>query len=960
MNFSHQNRQNKQQSIYICFIIAFILPLLTCRDAIASEYANPVVKNFSKSDYNADNQNWSVAEDSEGNIYFANNKGLLEFDGISWNLYPSPNGNIIRCVAIDRNNRIYTSGYRELGYWERNKSGELKYVSLTPLAEKYFIPNVEFWNIIPIGNKVYFHSFMQVLIWEDDHIVPIQLPSFSNSMFLVDDKIIINLSDGLYTIDNKQLNPFITESFFNQKQIRFLFRDENKKLIIGTASEGIYIYDGVNFTILNPAWNDYFIKNKVNRASQSAKGDLVIGTILDGIIAFNKSGEMLFKLNTQTGLQNNTVLGITIDKNQNIWQALDRGIDFITFRDKSSYTLHPVRDVGAVYSAANFNGNLYLGTNQGLYYKKQNDPDNNFMLVPQSQGQVWNCRIFNGKLFVGHNNGTFVVTADGGLKRISNVNGAFAITLDTKMPGFLLQSTYSDIVAIDFSGSEPRWSRNLKNFNDLIQYIEVDFYGNIWAGHMHRGIFRLKLSENRDEVVSSVYYGDNSPFRKDYGIHPFKIEDRIVFTTGEKLFTFDELKDTIVEYADLNNRLGLFAGSHRIFAAANHHYWFVTKESIAIFQIIDDTTKLIKVYPTSLFSHQLIENFENIIPLSEYEAILCLENGYAILNTSQPESESLIKDKNLVLREFSTTDRRGNADTLPSNKSLYTLNYNRNNAQLKFSFPLFTTDKIAFRAFLVGIDPDWRTPVSRPIFKFERLPEGTYILKVKAIDQWGAESKVKEIRLVILPPWYLSIWVKIGYVLIVLLLLWVFRKRVIHQTRQKDRRKREAKEKELISLRNEKLQDEISFKSQELANSTMSIIKKNEFLLELKRILKSQKNQLDTRFPDKYYLQLVKKIDENIASHDDWKTFETNFERAHEEFIKKLKTNYPKLTPSDLRLCAYLRMNLSSKEIAPLLGISVRGVENHRYRLRKKMGLDVDVNLNEVMMNESNVVKTEI
>ena len=97
----------------------------------------------------------------------------------------------------------------------------------------------------------------------------------------------------------------------------------------------------------------------------------------------------------------------------------------------------------------------------------------------------------------------------------------------------------------------------------------------------------------------------------------------------------------------------------------------------------------------------------------------------------------------------------------------------------------------------------------------------------------------------------------------------------------------------------------------------------------------------------------MKKIDENIASHDDWKTFETNFERAHEEFIMKLKTAYPKLTPSDLRLCAYLRMNLSSKEIAPLLGISVRGLENHRYRLRKKMGLDVDANLNEVMMSTS-------
>ena len=950
MSFSNRILQNRMTFWLRDTIFTLFLVLLSYQYASALENENPVIKNFSKSDYNADNQNWSVAEDSEGTIYFANNKGLLEFDGISWKLYPSPNGNIIRCVAIGKNNRIYTSGYRELGYWERNKAGSLKYFSLTPLADKYFIPNNEFWNIIPVGDKVYFHSFMQILVWEEGRILPIQLPSFSNSMFLVDEKIVTDLSDGLYTIENNVLKPFITGLFFNRKQIRFVFRDESKRLIIGTASEGIFTYDGFNFNLLNPDWNEYFIKNKVNRGSLSVSGDLLIGSILDGIIAFDKTGKMIFKLNTQNGLQNNTVLGIAIDKNQNIWQALDRGIDFITFRGKRSYTLHPVRDVGAVYSAAIFNGNLYLGTNQGLYYKMQDDPVDNFILMPQTQGQVWNCKIFNGKLFMGHNNGTFEVT-EKGLKKISDVNGAFAITPDPKMPGFLLQSTYSDIVAIDFTGREPRWSRNLKNFNDLIQYIEVDFYGNIWAGHMHRGIYRLKLSDNRDEVIKSVYYGENSPFGKDNGIHPFKIEDRMVFTTGNKLFTYDELKDTVVEFNYLNNQLGHFASAHRIFAAPNHHYWFITNESIALFQIKDNVVKPIKVYPVSLFSHQLIENFENITPLSEHEAILCLENGYAILNASQPEGESLIKNKNLVLKNFITSDRRGNADTLPLNRPSYTLGYNRNNAQLKFSFPLFTTEKITFQAYLEGIDPAWRTAVALPVFKFERLPEGSYTLRAKATDTWGNESKILEIRLVILPPWYLTIWAKIGYILVIIFLLLMFQKRVINKTRSKEQREREKKEKELIRLRNEKLQDEISFKSQELANSTMLIIKKNEFLLDLKRVLKTQKNQLESRFPDKYYFDLVKKIDDNIASRDDWKTFETNFERAHEEFIKKLKAGYPKLTPGDLRLCAYLRMNLSSKEIAPLLGISVRGLENHRYRLRKKMGLDIDINLSEFMMN---------
>ena len=933
-----------------CTLLFYSFLFVIVPDVFAQENENPVVKNFLKSDYLADNQNWSVTSDSAGNVFFANNKGLLEFDGVTWKLYPIPNGNMIRCVSIDSHKRIFTSGYRELGYWERNPTGTLNYVSLTPIAEKYFIPNVEFWDIIPIGNKVYFHSFMQVLVWDGANIIPIQLPSFSNSMFYIDNQIVIDLSDGLYTIENEQLKPFVRGPFFRNKQIRFLFRDNNKKLIIGTASEGIFIYNGLTYEVLNPAWNDYFVKNKVNRASFSPNGLLIIGTILDGVIAFDKTGRMLFKLNTQNGLQNNTVLGIAIDRNQNIWQALDRGIDFVTFRTESSYNLHPVRDVGAVYSAVIFKDKFYLGTNQGLYCKKVGDPDMSYTLVPQSQGQVWNCRVINNTLFIGHNNGTYIV-ADQGLKKVSDISGAFALTPDPKMQGYLLQSTYSNIVSLDFTGKEPHWFRNLENFNDLIQYIEVDLHGNIWAGHMHRGIFRLKLSDNREKVVESVYYGLDSPFKKDYGIHPFKVEDRMVFTTGDKLFTYDELKDSIVEYKSLNKMLGKYSKAHRIFVAPNHHYWFVTDESIALFQSGDMKPKLIKEYPNKLFNNQIIENFENIVPLSELTAILCLENGYALLNAGERECLSPIKEKSLVLKEFVTTNIRGRNDTLSPMQPTYTIRYSRNNAQLKFSFPYFTTDNISFQAYLKGIDLNWRPPVPIPVFKFERLPSGSYTLHVKASDPWGSESKTIEIKLVVLQPWYFTAWAKFGYLLVIVLLLILFRQIVIKETRRKEVRKREEKEQELIRLRNEKLQDEISFKSQELANSTMSIIKKNEFLLDLKRILKVQKSQLETRFPDKYYQQIVTKIDDNISNHDDWKTFDTNFERAHEEFIKKLKAGYPKLTPSDLRLCAYLRMNLSSKEIAPLLGISVRGVENHRYRLRKKMGLDIDVNLSEIMMN---------
>jgi FixJ family two-component response regulator len=84
---------------------------------------------------------------------------------------------------------------------------------------------------------------------------------------------------------------------------------------------------------------------------------------------------------------------------------------------------------------------------------------------------------------------------------------------------------------------------------------------------------------------------------------------------------------------------------------------------------------------------------------------------------------------------------------------------------------------------------------------------------------------------------------------------------------------------------------------------------------------------------------------------DDWESFARHFDQVHTDFIKRLKEKYPQLSPKDLKLCAYLRMNLVSKEIAPLLNISVRGVEISRYRLRKKMQLHAEVNLTDYMIH---------
>jgi AraC family chitin signaling transcriptional activator len=84
---------------------------------------------------------------------------------------------------------------------------------------------------------------------------------------------------------------------------------------------------------------------------------------------------------------------------------------------------------------------------------------------------------------------------------------------------------------------------------------------------------------------------------------------------------------------------------------------------------------------------------------------------------------------------------------------------------------------------------------------------------------------------------------------------------------------------------------------------------------------------------------VISTINKNITGKDSWSVFKEAFENTDKDFFKKVKELHPSLTSNDLRLCAYLRLNLTSKEIAPMLNISVRSVEIKRYRLRKKMEL---------------------
>ena len=937
-------------SIHYKVFIKIKLLLIVSIISLQAKQMDIGIKNYTKSDYKADYQNWSVSVGPDNFIYVANNSGLLVYDGVSWDFFTNPVINNIRAVKIDSlSGRIYTAGYREMGYWQWDSLGMLHYTSLNNLVESAYTKNEEFWNIVITSDGVVFQSFSGLFIYSNGIMNLIRPYEFINSITLIDGDLYVLIGNkGIYKVKDGEIVPYLTNNLLKNKTLSFLLPVGRDSVLIGTSGHGVFLYDG---NVVKPTFEskkEFFTTNNINRATIINDEIIIIGTILNGIIGINLKGETLFELNEESGLQNNTVLGLHSMDNA-CWVALDRGISFIKFNTDPSYKTHIVKEIGASYSAAANKGNFYLGTNQGLYYRKQNETNQEFRLIPGTQGQVWDCSVYDGQLFVGHNSGTFTID-NSRINKISNANGGFDIINNPFQFNTLIQSTYLNLIFYRKLNGAWKESHRIANFFDLIRYIELDHLNNLWASHMRRGIYKLKLNDSQDSVLNTTYFGKNSVFGKEYDLHVFKLENQIVFTTGDKLFTYDDINSTIVPYDRVNEKLGKYAGSHRIINAGNHHYWFITPDDVGLFFFELNKISLVKEYPLELFGRRVIAGYENVVPLTSRKAILCLENGYAMLYADSVDRRNRIKNAGIIPRKIIMSSRNGNEEVLPLDMHTIKLPYRKNNLRIQYAFPHYSMTNVKYKYIMEGLSDLWFDPLTEPLVELERIPAGSYTLKVVAFNAWNEKSGVYETYIKVSPPWYNSIPAWIVYVILFISLIISVRYFSVRKTKEREKKKRELKEQELIKLRNQNLRNELSYKSRELAGSTMAIIRKHEFLMKLKEMLKRQKQELGTRYPDKYYNQIIEKIDKNISGSDDWKIFETNIEQAHEQFIQKLVHTYPHLSHSDLRLCTFLRMNLSSKEIAPLMHISVRGVENHRYRIRKKLGLASDENLTDFIL----------
>jgi DNA-binding CsgD family transcriptional regulator len=939
------------------FAIAIVF-CLASSDAVAQSGVH--ITNYSPTETRSGNQNWDISTDGR-RMYFANNNGLLVMEGQNSRLYPLPERTIVRSVAhID--GRIYTGSYEEVGYWTPNEDGDLSYTSLMPLLEGVTLTHDEFWRIVAFKGDLYFQSFGILLKYDGQTIKPVDMPGPMMFMHVANGRMFGQLiRGGLYEMTDAGLIELPGSRFLSGTEVKTILPLSDTDILIGTGTEGVYRYDGTRFSRWAEGATRDLVTYQLNNGVRS--GDfLIFGTILKGLFVYRTDGSRVNHIHSETLLQNNTVLSMLSDDRGNLWVGMDKGFDYVAF-DTPVRLYRDIRnDIGSVYTAALHKNELFVGTNQGIYYYRRS-ADGTFTdrrFIRGSEGQVWFLQVIDGYLYAGLNDGTFLIE-NHMMRRVSDITGGYNLKrISTGDGGVLLQSSYNEVVV--YRKRDGIWQKDhlVEGFRAPSRFLEMDHLGNIWLGHSIKGVYKVQPDDRFTTVVSVEDVGRDAGLDESTN-RVFSVDNRIIVSTSTSVYQWDAINRKMIAFPELFEALGNEGGILNVIPIGSSRYWILRRHEIGMYDIRFGQVKLLYRLVPEMYNLNLVENYENVVVLNDRLHLFCLDDGFAILDYDAISGKEIVTAPPLLSEAHIWRAQGERKSVLVGSGSQRRISNTYSNLEFSWVPPMPGGNKAFFQYRLIGYDSKWTEWSSKTSVAYLRLPHGEYSFEVRMLTETGFVTESARFDFRILPPWYLSplaylLYVVMGASFLGMIRLYFSRKR--WKSREQELRReheivrlqKEKMESELVHLSNENLQNEIAHKSAQLANSTMAMVRKNEVLGEIKQELDSQKLELGARMPTKYYNRLTRLIDQEMKNESEWEAFEALYDQAHGDFFKRLKADFSGLTPSDLRLCAYLRMNLSSKEIAPLLNITVRGVEERRYRLRKRMNLGSDENLTERIM----------
>ncbi len=890
-------------------------------------------------------------------MYFANKMGVLEYNGLEWRLYTLNNQTDVRSLMkSDRDKRIYVGGVNELGYLEPAPDGQMKYhyISENIPPDKLNFGNI--WNIEELNQNIYFCADQTIIKWSGDQYTEIPAPDKIDYSNIINGALYIGTHSGIYILAGNVFYRLPGLEVLKNMKIRGIFPFKNQ-VLIATALDGLFLFDGQKITVFQTEANAFIRKNELFSVSITPRY-IAIGTVLNGVILTDYSGKITGYYNESHGLLNNTVLSTYSDKDDNLWLGLDNGIAYIALNEpvKNLYT-HP-NSYGAGYAATLYNGKLYLGTNRGLYSVDWPVPLIEtapvLSLSGHMRGQVWSLQVTESGMICCLDKGMFVLE-ENTFRSLLPGRGVWKCAITAQDSNKAIVSTYSGFYLMERKNNRWQVPVPIGNFFNSIINFEESPSGRIFARNGINEILRVTFNDSKTSVTEVI------PIPAQQNSYVRKINNQIKLCNLSGIYTCKDDREFVPDeplnsILDVNENLSF----NNITDAGGNNIWAIGPDIVGVY------------YPNTkhFFTHQhhipLISNFEQIYVLNDLSTIICNENGFAMWSVNSGSNRSENAQMQIIRVDI----------TKPADSIIYmsssrkpgpaiSIAYKYNSLRFNYHLMDYSNKGNVLSRCRMDQEP-WNDYSASQSREYSGIKPGTHVFRVETKSMMGVIHS-DEFYFEILPPWYRTTWAYILYTLLAVALLFALwywdnrrigrkekemaeeQRKVMQRKEAEFKKEQEKKEQEIIHLKNEQLEMEVMHKNQELANNAINLARKNEVLADLRADI----NKLSDDISDKkdpaalrrMLLRLIGKIEENTLHDDSLKKFEEHFDLVHNNFMMRLSEKYPELTLNERKMCALVKMHLSSKEIAPLLNISIRGTETLRYRLRKKLGLNPDESL---------------
>jgi hypothetical protein len=803
------------------FLLIFFLSLNLSGQVNRS--GTPVTKSFSMQEIEAAEYNWCIAKDKFGSVYFGNDdNAVIRYDGTRWTKIKvkQKTATIVRAIGTDDNGIVYVGGPNEFGYIEPDSSGNRVYVSVSENLKPSDVSRInsspdtssvtktdnsdfaigDIFSLIVKDTDVYFLSSRSLLIYNTitGKVSYLNLRSLNFRQFiriyLIKDKIILTDNNkGLFEYKNGQILQLPGGSFFGSKMCLSILPYSGDQLIVGTHEDGVYLYNyvtgSVDSSFLDRKAFQKLKDTKLYCGLQLISGEIVYGTLRDGVFVFGNKGHLLGHwTSSNTEMQDNTVTALNagINGDNELWISTN---GFIT---KSYFNL-PITQFsiksgidGGVNSLFKFNGSVYVGTDKGVYKSKQeSDGSRTFIQVNEILDQVFPMVSATVKrdsfLLAGSSKGVYQIYPDG---RVSVINHQRIVTEK--------EGERKEFEARSILQSKINPSKFYFGLNSLGVRI-MEYSGSVWKqlsyikGLLGSTLFLYEL-KNGDLIAMTNYpdgifripENDTIPvkYSADKGVPDIslnnlaEIDGDLYASTGKGLYKYDPSGDRWNPSDELTNGYTRDKNVGLIFNDPDDDIWVSTTEEryqdILFSGLKENQVKFrggtLSMLPNVKLLY--ISSIEGKTWLAKSKSILVIDKSK--LRMKPPSVYTLLTKilissrgaDSLVMNEtFYRVDPNGRRLPVSTNTDLKVpeFRYNYNSTSFFWTTPyMIDEDKILYSYKLEGYDKDWSKWDMISYKDYTNLPFGRYTFRIKARTATDIESTEATYSFIVLKPWYLK------------------------------------------------------------------------------------------------------------------------------------------------------------------------------------------------------------